>query len=146
LNTPEVIDDGSYGVAGSLETSDKEAVRPAVVTVTPTAQKAPGTKGVALFFVTSAEGISVELQLDDGSDKIDPRDPAQALALYIQHNTLELLPRAALWYMQVAKEHRKATIPAGNDALVQLAKPRSADPQIVDASGSVIIPGDGSGC
>jgi hypothetical protein len=123
--------------------------------------KVPGTKAVALFMHQivgddGKPGLSIELQLEgDGTGLADPRDPAHAIALFVQHNPVEILVQAAAWIMHVGKQSKKG----GNGgapatASVQpLFKPSEdiyvpMGPAIVDVTGEVIdsgtVLGDGS--
>lgn len=120
----------------SIETSEAEAVEIAVPAPT---NRVPGAKSVSLFFLTSKDGIAVELAIEGGGDTIDPRDPAHAVALFIQHNFLQLLPQAALWLQQLAvaqkaeREGRKpGIITPRQDVVVR-------EPIIVDSSGQAVV-------
>jgi hypothetical protein len=103
----------------------------------------PGAKSVALFFITTKAGIGIELTLDGGGDTIDPHDPAHCLALYVQHNALQLMPQAALWFMQLAAENKKkreaARAPqSANDSV--LVQSRQSQAVVLDAQGNAILP------
>lgn len=123
-------------MTGSIETSEADAVD--VVVAAPT-NRLPGVKSVSLFFLTNKDGIAVELAVEGGGDTIDPRDPAHAVALFVQHNLLELMPQAALWLQRLAvaqKAEREGREPG-------IIEPRHnvvvREPIIVDSAGQAVV-------
>lgn len=127
-----------------LETSEREAVTPTQdVAVGVPADRDVSVAAVLLTFAQMPDGIRIELNTE-GEVEVDPRNPMHALALYVQHNPLAILPNAALWLMELAKQNKlqraKATPTEGAQGLVAAPERQVVgDTTIVAANGEPLV-------
>ena len=104
--------------------------------------RAPGAVGVALFMCQRADG-SFGVELKTESDQagvepmLDPHDICHAVALYVQHEFLTIVPQAAMWMIALAK---------ANKAEAALAAQRAAAGSVfVDINGAAMLPANDAG-
>lgn len=116
------------------------------------ANRLPGTKAVAMFMCQTTDGLSIETSIEGdttGDAILNPKDPAHAIALYVQHNALDVLVQAAAWFSGVAaaqkrrRESSNGGAPAAANASVLVAprtEPVVQSTIIVDANGQAMTP------
>lgn len=116
------------------------------------ADRLPGTKAVAMFLCQTTNGLSIETSVEGdptGDAILDPKDPCHAIALYVQHNALDVLVQAAAWFSGVAaaakkrRESGSGGAPAAANASVLVAprtEPVVREAILVDSSGQAMTP------